>query len=272
MGCTSSAAAQQKLPKVSAKTLLETKRRPSLENKQLKIQGVANTVRESGREEHIHGFGYETPQVSAAATWESALDNLLEDGEVGPFGDEKPQESAPAAYEHMHGFDVVKLQVVPAATDRCSPTLSDEELLDLAYQSDSCLYYDKATQTLAIAGTSSIGDVLVDATLPLITPLGSALELTPRYQDALDAFERLKPKHIIGHSLGGQIASTLASRFPEFQGTFRLYGAPRITWTEKDSRVTSFRHFGDLVSILDRAAEDTFYLGNPHSTDGFTEI
>jgi len=264
MGCTSSAAAQQKLPKVSAKTLLETKRRPSLENKQLKIQVVADTVRESGREEHIHGFGYETPQVSAAATWEHVHG-------FGPFGDEKPQESAPAAYEHMHGFDVVKLQVVTAATDPCSPTLSDEELLDLAYQSDSCLYYDKATQTLAIAGTSSIGDVLVDATLPLITPLGSALELTPRYQDALDAFERLKPKHVIGHSLGGQIASTLASRFPEFQGTFRLYGAPRITWTEKDTRVTSFRHFGDLVSILDRAAEDTFFLGNPHSTDGFKD-
>merc|ERR1712100_609382 len=75
MGCTSSAAAQQKMPQVAEKTLLGPKRLPSLENKRLKIQIVADTVRESGQEWHIHGFG-----------------------------DEKLQVSAPATYEHIHGF------------------------------------------------------------------------------------------------------------------------------------------------------------------------
>ena len=72
-----------------------------------------------------------------------------------------------------------------------------------------------------------------------------------------------------GHSLGGAISDHLAASHPTYKGVFRLYGAPRMTWREKDERVHSYRHFGDPVSVLDRAAQSTFYWGNPHSTHGF---
>lgn len=122
------------------------------------------------------------------------------------------------------------------------------------------MFFDATSNTLAVAGTSSIGDVLTDLTIPL-----GLLKSTPRYQDALNTWLRLGKPNLTGHSLGGLVVDQIAQSHPDWTGSARLYGAPRVTWQEADPRIKSFRHWLDPVSLFDRAAESSLHLGNPHS-------
>lgn len=128
--------------------------------------------------------------------------------------------------------------------------MSDEQLLEMAYASPDRMAYDPTTRTLAVAGTSSWNDVLVDATVPF----GNLIEHTDRYNSAEAAYLRYRPRTTIGHSLAGEIIAHIAARFPNHNAEFRLYGAPRLTWVEVDNRITSFRRIGDPVAMLDNAA------------------
>ena len=49
----------------------------------------------------------------------------------------------------------------------------------------------------------------------------------------------------------------------------RIYGAPRMVLKNRDSRVKSYRHSGDPVSMLDYSSRTIPYVGNPHSYGGF---
>lgn len=138
--------------------------------------------------------------------------------------------------------------------------------MNKAYKSSSRLFYDPATGTLAIAGTSSLGDVGVDLTL-LVPPV---FRQTGRYRRVRAAIERWHPTQIIGHSLGAAAASAAADEYQDPALRFRLYGAPRITTVEHDNRITSFRHPLDPVAMFDGAAVVVPYFGwNPHSYRGF---
>ena len=134
-------------------------------------------------------------------------------------------------------------------------------MLHQAYMSPTSMYYDPETDTLlAIAGTHSIANVVTNLTIPF-----GQLHATPRYQAALQKWLDLGKPTIVGHSLGGAIAGLLTASYPVWKGKARLYGEPRASWRESDPRIESFRHFGDPVSLLDRAASSSFHFGNPHS-------
>ena len=133
-------------------------------------------------------------------------------------------------------------------------------MLHQAYISPTSMYYDPETDTLAIAGTHSIADVVTNLTIPF-----GQLHATPRYQAALQKWLDLGKPTIVGHSLSGADADLLAAIYPVWKGKARLYGAPRATWRESGPRIESFRHFGDPVRLLDIAASSSFHFGNPHS-------
>jgi pimeloyl-ACP methyl ester carboxylesterase len=127
------------------------------------------------------------------------------------------------------------------------------------------MYFDKTSNTLAIAGTHSIEDVVTDLTIPF----GNMLNTTPRYQAALQKWNELGRPNVVGHSLGGSIVTHLLASNPGWKGRARIYGAPRVSWTESDGRLHSFRHRLDPVSMFDRAADANIRLKNPHSYEGF---
>jgi len=104
-----------------------------------------------------------------------------------------------------------------------------------------------------------------DAAVDLTLPFGNALEATWRFQVAEQAFLQQQPKRIVSHSLGASVCQHLLDKYPSWQGKAILLGAPRISWSEKDPRAHSFRHYGDLVSLLDRASSSSWRFGNPHS-------
>ena len=124
------------------------------------------------------------------------------------------------------------------------------------------MVWNPDTKTLAIAGTSSISDVLTDLTIPF-----HALTWTPRYNEAKSQFELYAPKTVIGHSLGAAIALNLKND-PQIseslrRASVRMYNAPRLAFHDTPD-VQSFRHWGDVISIGDRAATSTFGW-DPHS-------
>jgi len=142
--------------------------------------------------------------------------------------------------------------------------MSDKQLLDLAYASEDRVYYDANSRTMAIAGSSSLSDWLfVDPVMVF-----GGLQWTQRFDTALAKYEQHKPIRIIGHSLGAEIASGVNDVDPQFErrgGTVVLYGAPRVTWTERRQNVTSYRRVFDLISIFDRAAHTSWPRSiNPH--------
>ena len=117
---------------------------------------------------------------------------------------------------------------------------------------------------LNISGTRSIGDALDDVYIPF-----KAVHKTQRYQQALAALKKGKGRvtEVVGHSLGGAVAARLTEERPELVA--RLYGAPLYGDTT-NSRVTSYRHFRDPMSFLNKGAVVTNARGwNPHTYKGY---
>ena len=117
--------------------------------------------------------------------------------------------------------------------------------------------------TLYISGTRSIGDVLDDAYIPF-----KAVHKTQRYQQALAALKKGKGRvtQVVGHSLGGAVAARLIEDRPDLVA--RVYGAP-LYRGNASSRVTSYRHFRDPISFLDKGELVSTASGwNAHSYKG----
>lgn len=144
--------------------------------------------------------------------------------------------------------------------------LTDEEGLKKAYDSPNSNYING--DTLYIAGTHTLSDVMTDLTIPI-----HALHMTTRYKQSEKILNENKNiKNIVGHSLGSAILTVLKekneNKYSNVKG--RAYGSPTIL-PHKD--IKYFRHPGDPVSIVNvfSGATDEHYLNNPHSYAGYDE-
>ena len=126
-----------------------------------------------------------------------------------------------------------------------------------AYATPSGLY--RQGNVLYIAGTKSFGDVLDDLKIPF-----NDVEDTQRYRDAEPLLHGVDI--VVGHSLGGSVALTLADRHHLTPVT---YGAPVLDLNPFDSSGSNrHRHAGDPVALLDLAAQTSASTSwNPHSFD-----
>ena len=96
-------------------------------------------------------------------------------------------------------------------------SIEDSEGLNKAYASDHKVYVEG--DTLFNAGTSSFGDVIDDGSIPL-----GMTNRTKRYAQASKAFSKSpQVKRVVGHSLGGRVALTIAQQHNLVSIT---YGAP----------------------------------------------
>jgi hypothetical protein len=77
------------------------------------------------------------------------------------------------------------------------------QLLAAAYAKADGVLYDDQTHTLAVAGTRTIRDWLTDAAFLF----GAEGTMQSRFDTASVAVSRYHPQRIIGHSLGGAVAS-----------------------------------------------------------------
>lgn len=77
------------------------------------------------------------------------------------------------------------------------------QLLQAAYAAESGVIYDSTSHTLAVAGTRTTRDVATD----LAFAFGAESMMNSRFNTAAASVEQYQPQRIIGHSLGGAVAS-----------------------------------------------------------------
>jgi pimeloyl-ACP methyl ester carboxylesterase len=118
--------------------------------------------------------------------------------------------------------------------------------------------------TMYISGTGGGGHWLRDAIDDVKIPF-HMVHHSARYVEAMTKLNH-KVKHLVGHSLGGAVASRLTEDFNHLDA--RVYGAPLMR-VHENPRVKSFRHYGDPVSMFDRSSEMYTPGLNPHSYDGY---
>jgi pimeloyl-ACP methyl ester carboxylesterase len=148
---------------------------------------------------------------------------------------------------------LIAQQSQPAIVDepKVTDSITDEQGLRMAYNSDTNLYFHKPSQALYIAGTKDMRDVSEWPLLPM-----HLVHRTTRYKEAVEHLARQdrKPARIIGHSLGSAVGQRIAS---DLNVEFRGYGTPafdlrgRGTFTATGWRA---RRNWDPVGILDRSA------------------
>lgn len=133
--------------------------------------------------------------------------------------------------------------------------MEDRKGLAAAYQTKAGLYPEG--DTLYIAGTKSLGDVVDDITIPF-----GLTNMTQRYHDAtLVLNKNPQIRTIIGHSLGGAVALQLQKEQPSI--TTRTYGAPVFSASGSSERR---REAGDPVAFFDFGATTSRPTSlNPHS-------
>jgi len=110
-------------------------------------------------------------------------------------------------------------------------------------------YFNPTTKELnvVVAGTHNINDWLTDANLAI-----GNLKNTKRYRESDKVYKQAKAKYnptttkIFGHSLGGAIASTIASK----SDSAITYNAAYTIGQKTRSNTTAYRTKGDLVSLL----------------------
>ena len=146
--------------------------------------------------------------------------------------------------------------------------ISDTQGLSRAYSRDNKIY--RHGDTLYIAGTSSIGDVMEWPDIPLHkVPQTTRFKTADRY---LNSEEGRGINRYVGHSLGGSVALELSNRYNVPATT---YGAPvidlipRNPWHQPDRYACRF----DPVAYLDNGAKKMDCLGklNPHSYAGLEQ-
>ena len=119
----------------------------------------------------------------------------------------------------------------------------------------------------AFVGTKA-GEKASDLTKYMTKDLGDSTKIH-RYEQAKEELEKQgdKVKHLVGHSMGGNVALELQKEDPSLKST--TYGA--AVWqpfsTEQGDR---YRHGGDPISMLDRGAKTIGSSWNPVSAHAFT--
>ena len=109
--------------------------------------------------------------------------------------------------------------------------------------------------TLFVSGTQTGGDLADDLAIPL-----GMTNRTKRYSEA-NAVMRKSPqiKRIVGHSLGGSVALTIAQ---QYQLESRTFGAPVVSFTGGER----YRNVGDPIAAFDFGAHTSVpQCINPHS-------
>ena len=132
-------------------------------------------------------------------------------------------------------------------------SIEDRVGLDKAYASQNNVYVEG--DTLFVSGTSSAGDVVDDLAIPF-----GMTNRTKRYAEA-NAVMQESPqiKRVVGHSLGGSVALTIAQ---QYQLKSRTYGAPVVSFTGGER----YRNVGDPIAAFDFMAHTSVPRGlNPHS-------
>lgn len=144
--------------------------------------------------------------------------------------------------------------------------LSDTEGLQRAYAAGSKMYHHK--NTLYIAGTSSIGDVLEWPDIPLHRiPETTRFKTVDRYLSGISKDQM--PSRIVGHSLGSSVGMELEKKYNIHSTS---YGAPvfdpipRNPFHMPDRYACRF----DPVASLDFGAKkvDCTDRLNPHNYSG----
>ena len=119
----------------------------------------------------------------------------------------------------------------------------------------------------AYVGTK-VGQKASDLTKHMTKDLGDSTKIH-RYEQAKEEQEKQgdKVKHLVGHSMGGNVALELQKENPNLKST--TYGA--AVWqpfsTEQGDR---YRHGGDPISMFDRGAKTIGSSWNPLSAHEFT--
>ena len=119
----------------------------------------------------------------------------------------------------------------------------------------------------AYVGTK-VGQKASDLTKHMTKDLGDSTKIQ-RYEQAKEEQEKQgdKVKHLVGHSMGGNVALEMQKEDPALKST--TYGA--AVWqpfsTKQGDR---YRHGGDPVSMLDRGAKTIGSSRNPLSAHEFT--
>ena len=119
----------------------------------------------------------------------------------------------------------------------------------------------------AYVGTK-VGEKASDLTKHMTKDLGDSTKIH-RYEQAKEEQEKQgdKVKHLVGHSMGGNVALEMQKEKPHLKST--TYGA--AVWqpfsTEQGDR---YRHGGDPVSMFDRGAKTIGGSWNPVSAHAFT--
>ena len=119
----------------------------------------------------------------------------------------------------------------------------------------------------AYVGTK-VGEKASDLTKHMTKDLGDSTKIH-RYEQAKEEQEKQgdKVKHLVGHSMGGNVALELQKENPNLKST--TYGA--AVWqpfsTKQGDR---YRHGGDPISMLDRGAKTIGSSWNPLSAHEFT--
>ena len=160
----------------------------------------------------------------------------------------------------------------PVVLDDSDYAIPDEWGLKEAYNDEESVV--NHGDTLYIAGTHSLRDVLDDALIPL-----HLVRNSQRYQQALAALQRAdgRVKYLSGHSLGGAVAAVLqedavAGRLgPKYRGfrEVRTYGAP-LLHSDQIPNLHAYRRAWDPISALDSGAATTSApTWNPHSYNGY---
>ena len=119
----------------------------------------------------------------------------------------------------------------------------------------------------AYVGTK-VGEKASDLTKHMTKDLGDSTKIH-RYEQAKEEQEKQgdKVKHLVGHSMGGNVALEMQKENPNLKST--TYGA--AVWqpfsTKQGDR---YRHGGDPVSMFDRGAKTVGSSWNPVSAHAFT--
>ena len=160
----------------------------------------------------------------------------------------------------------------PVVLDDSDYQIPDEWGLKEAYNDEQSVVHHG--DTLYIAGTHTLRDVLDDTLIPL-----HLVRNSQRYQQALAALQSAngRVKYLAGHSLGGAVAAVLqedavAGRLgPNYRGfrEVRTYGAP-LLHSDHIPNLHAYRRAWDPISALDGGAATTSApTWNPHSYAGY---
>ena len=160
----------------------------------------------------------------------------------------------------------------PVVLDDSDYQIPDEWGLKEAYNDEQSVVHHG--DTLYIAGTHTLRDVLDDTLIPL-----HLVRNSQRYQQALAALQSAngRVKYLAGHSLGGAVAAVLqedavSGRLgPNYRGfrEVRTYGAP-LLHSDHIPNLHAYRRAWDPISALDGGAATTSApTWNPHSYAGY---